>query len=288
MSRFLLYSDWKLVKTPVAKGVWVLLCLLVVSTSAFSQDMLIRATGDTLRGKVLDLGVQKIKFRMGANASDPVQEFYKNQVKEIIFESGSRLVIVYNRYEVPKEMTIDEKTVGVKVDVLSPFFDHITAGVEFRVKNQLNVELKAGIIGPGWNSSLDYSKGFLFKAGLKKVWPKERIRRGLKYKHPLEGNYIKPEFTFNNYFYKDEEIGEEVHYVNTALQLLFGHQYIFSDRISFEFFGGAGFGTQVNSYEQDSAYDRHEVERAYSYTHIFFGKNLPIVVSGGVTVGVIF
>ncbi|HNU18481.1 MAG TPA: hypothetical protein PKH56_11685 [Saprospiraceae bacterium] len=272
------------------KSIFVfLLCLAAFLHSNLhvqAQDRIIRTNKDTVLVKVVEMTGDKIKFRRYGLKNGPILEIYKNQVSKIIYENGSELEIIYDSYYVSPDLLIKPPQSVIKIDFLSPLLNHLTLGYERCLKIGFNLDLKAAVIGFRINESLDYSEGVLVKAGIKKIWVTESISRGLKYKHPINGKYIKPELIFS-YFDNFTEKGK-VTYTNYALVINFGNQYILWDFLTLDYYAGFGYGLQYSSYDPTSTYDRNNVDLNYNHSHTYFGRKLPLVLNGGVTVGVFF
>src|SRR5436190_14751518 len=92
-----------------------LVIFLLCCSHVFSQDIIVRTNNDSIRAKVVEITMDKIRFKYTNLRDSPVQEIHKNNVKQIIYENGSKLTIVYNRYEIPSEMIIHEKKHAIKV-----------------------------------------------------------------------------------------------------------------------------------------------------------------------------
>lgn len=249
----------------------------VISSEVFCQDIIVRTNNDSIRAKVVEITQDKIKFRYSNSKASPVLEIHKNNVKQIIYENGSKLTIVYNRYEVPKDMIIKVPSNVIKVDLFAPLLNHFTIGYERKLKSGKNLEAKASIIGTNLSTFLKHAEGFFIKCGIKFIRQSESYSKGLKYMHPVKGNYFKPEIMYTQYDRNDNfEVARHIHYV---LSINFGRQYMLTKTIALDYFGGAGFGIHNTSKENDLT---------YAYSHIFFGKKIPIVITGGLTMGVLF
>jgi len=251
-----------------------------------AQDRIIRTNKDTVLVKVVEMTADKIRFRRYGMKNGPILEMYKNQVSKIIYENGSELEIIYDSYYVSPDLLIKPPQSVIKIDFLSPLLNHFTIGYERCLKIGMNLDIKGGVIGFRISEGLDYSEGFLIKAGIKYIWVTESISRGLKYKHPINGKYVKPELIFS-YFDNFGEKGK-ASYSNYALAINFGNQYILWDLITLDYYAGFGYGLQYSSYDATSTYDRNNVDLNYNHSHLYFGKKLPLILNGGVTVGVIF
>jgi hypothetical protein len=258
---------------------------LLLSHGAFSQDIIITVRNDSIRAKVIEITADKIRFLYsGMQSKKEAREIHKNQVKQIIYEDGSKLTVVYNRYEISKDMMIDEKFHVIKVDIGAPFFNHYTAGYEMKIRKGLNAEVKGGFIGSLINKNLNYARGYFVKGGVKFVKTRESFLKSLKYVQPMNGTYVKPELIFGQFL--RSENGYEIFFTNYVINFVFGRQYVYNNFLTFEYFGGLGYGFQEYEYRPGDYQDKEGIDFTYSYSHLFFGKKIPIVVSGGITVGI--
>jgi hypothetical protein len=268
----------------------LVLSLLYACLSASGQDIIVRINNDTIRAKIIEITIDKIKFQYTNTTNGPVLEIGKNLVKEIIYVNGSKLTIVYNPYEVSKDLYIHERSHAIKFDIIAPLLNHFTFGYEMKLKMGKNLgknlEIKVGIIKPYVWKELNYAEGFFIKGGLKFVRLTDSYLKGLKYIHPLKGSYFKPELIFGTF--KRNEDSTKVTYMNIGLNVLFGRQRILWNRMTFDFCGGLGFGFQTYKYDQDTNGKKEDIDFNYAYSHIFFGKKVPILISGGMTIGFIY
>lgn len=215
-----------------------------------------------------------------------VMEIAKNQVKKIIYENGSSLTIVYNLFEVSKDLLIKDKSRAIKIDLFAPLLNHYTIGYEQKIKLGMNLEIKGGYIGEGVNKTLDKTQGFLVKVGLRYLKNSNTIRKGLKYIHPMKGTYVKPEIMASRYTSIEE--GHKINFTNFAGSINFGKQYIIGNVVCIDFHGGVGGGYQMNSRGASSSNQLKGDDFSYCYSHMFFGKKLPLILTGGFMVGIIF
>jgi hypothetical protein len=270
------------------------LLFLVLSLAGFvlsspdscAQDRIIRTNKDTVLAKVVEMTSDKIKFRRYGMKNGPILEIYKNQVSRIIYENGSELEIIYDSYYVSPDLMVRPPKNVLKIDFLSPLFNQLTIGYERSIRMGMNLDVKGAVIGFRISEGIDYAEGFFIKAGIKFVWTTETILRGLKYKHPLNGKYVKPELIYSLF----DTFGEKgkITYSNYAICINFGNQYILWDTLTLDYYAGFGYGLQYSTYAPTSTYDRNDVDLNYNHSHLYFGKKLPLVLNGGVTVGLIF
>lgn len=267
-------------------GIILFFILLMTSRVASAQDIIVRTNNDSLRVKVLEVGTDKIKFRRQGVKTGPPIEIYKNFVKEIIFENGTRVTILYDRRAVSPDIALKEKRHGLKADFLAPVLNHITIGYEQMLKPGVNAEIKAAYIGPRISKAIKPSVGYFIKAGIKFIWLTEEISRGMRHSPPLQGSYFKPELIYSHYTTTSEN--GKINFSNYGFNILFGRQYIIDNFLTLDYFGGVGFALQYSSYKPLLLKDEEDVDFNYAFSHLYFGKNLPIILGGGLTVGFVY
>ncbi|MEO8087220.1 MAG: hypothetical protein ABI763_10395 [Bacteroidota bacterium] len=268
------------------KGILLLFALLLSGKFVPAQDILVRTNNDSLKVKVLEVGTDKIKFRRYGVKTGPPLEIYKNNVKEIIFENGTRVTILYDLHSVSPDLALKEKKHGLKVDFIAPVLNHITIGYEQMLKPGMNAEIKAAYIGPRISTAIKPSTGYFIKGGIKFVWLTEEISKGLRHSPPLQGSYFKPELIYSRYTTNSEN--GKIKFTNLGFNILFGRQYIIDNFLTLDYFGGVGFALQYSTYKPLLPKDTDEVDFNYAFSHLYFGKNLPLILGGGLTIGFIY
>ena len=270
----------------ILKYTFLFFIFSLASKCVKAQDIIVKANNDSLKVKIVQITLDKIKYRYHGMKSGPVLEIPKNQVKQIIYENGSTLTIVYNLFDVSKDLMIKERNHAIKVDLFAPLFNHITVGYEQKLKLGVNLEIKGGYIGWRVNKTLDPTQGFIVKAAVRYLKCTSTIRKGLKYIHPMKGSYIKPEISFTRYTSQEE--GHPINFNNFGASVNFGRQYIIGNVFCIDFFGGAGFGYQKNSRGESSSNQLKGDDFSYCYSHLYFGNKVPIILTGGFMVGYVF
>lgn len=270
----------------VVYGLMLILLLSCQGRISFAQDRIVKISNDTVLVKIVGITVDKIRFRPPGMKSGPISEIQKNQVKEIIYEDGSRMTIVFNLREASMEYMVPKHFHIIKFDFASPFLNHYTLGFEYNIKTGTNLEVKGGWIGPGLSKDLTPASGFLVKAGVKFVKTTRSIIYGRKFLHPMKGNYLKPELIFSRFTLDEDSL--TIDYQDYALGLMFGRQFMLDKSVSLEYFGGFGVGYQQTNYQKSSDKDRKETDFNYAYSHLFLGKNFPLILTGGLTIGFMF
>jgi hypothetical protein len=272
-------------------------CFLFLSFSINAQDI-VRTKKDTIRAKVVEIGIEEIKYKDFNNLEGPVFVLPKTDVIEITYENGTKTLLKPDEYDVTEAATaMRKKTRAVKYEFLSPLGGDLVFGYETLVKVGMNLEFKVGLIGVGFGENAKNASGASFKAGVKFLTRPNYVQRGVKYAHGLAGFYIKPEVIFNSYK-KDEEYYNynvypytygvtEVSVTNYALNIVLGKQYILGNSFSLDIYGGIGYGIRSSNEDTNLIYN-YDNEASYEYSHTYGGSESPIVFSGGFALGVLF
>jgi hypothetical protein len=269
---------------------------LLLSLSVEAQDF-IRTKKDTIQAKVLEIGLDEIKYKDFNNLEGPVIVIAKTDVLEITYENGIKTRISPDPYDVNQEVTIRHKTHSIKFEFFSPLTNDIAFGYESMLKVGTNLEVKIAVIGPGLAQNNENASGFFFKGGVKFLKRPTFIQNGVKYSHGLNGAYIKPELIFNTFsadrnyysgypYYVYQKAN--VSFTNICMDICFGKQYILGDSFTLDYYVGVGYGLHMSSYKSQSIYNYTDDGEDYQYSHLYFGKNFPFILTGGMTIGVLF
>ena len=288
------------------KKINFLLFLLFASLAGNAQDV-IRTSSDTIEAKVLEIGLDEIKYKDFNNPDGPVIVIAKSNVIEIVYQNGSRFFIAPDPYDVNKEVKIRDKTHSIKFEFFSPLTNDIAFGYETMLKVGTNLEFKLAVIGPGFAPNEKNASGFFFKGGVKFLTSQSSyLQNGVKYIHALKGFYIKPELIFNLYNIDDYVYSNyqpygypgygnspekvRTRYTNFCLNIVFGKQYILGNVITMDYYIGLGYGLHSSNYKSNSLYESYDYnyDGGYEYSHLYLGKNFPMIISGGMTLGVLF
>ncbi len=268
---------------------------LSFSLFALGQDTL-RTKNDTIVCKVIEIGLDEIKYKDFQNLEGPVIVIEKNKVVEITYENGSKYFLKPDPYEVSKEVEVRGKTHAIKFELFSPATNDVAFGYESMISVGKNIEFKVGLIGIGVNEDGNNPSGVFFKAGLKFLTSPQYLQNGLRYVHPLKGRYIKPELILNTYsedriFYSNNQgyytsYSKRVQVTNLAVNVIFGTQHILGNAMTIDYYIGIGYGLRIDESKEDLYYEY--TDGSYEYSHSYLGDNFPLIISGGFTIGGIF
>jgi hypothetical protein len=281
-------------KTPL-----LLFILMIAGSGAFSQDTLFYRNGSSQVVKVMEVGTDEVKYRDWKSPYAPQFSVPKDDIKRIAFLDGNQLRFEEDMLSVAPNYEAAKKTHAIKVNFLSPLFNHLCFGYEGLVKKGMSTEFKLGIIGVG-NDNVEeqYSNtsGAYFKAGVKFINAPNYVVKGMKRTHPLRGGYIKPELIYSVFektvmtssgSWNAPQQFETGTFHNYAFNIVFGKQWIMGDIVTLDFGFGIGYGGQSTTVDyKDLDGELYFEEQAYS--HVFTGPNFPLVLNSALTIGVLF
>jgi hypothetical protein len=243
--------------------------LLLASNWAIAQDkILLRAKVDTIQCKILEVGVNEIKYKLWpVDENMPIMVEKKDRIRRIIFENGT--VLRFSEDEFTNEANYaDQRKMAVKVDLYAFTRGVFSSAFEYSLRPGMSVEAGLGIIGIGQPNdeiySYDKAQGAFVRLGIKFINTPTYYMSGMRYSHILKGGYIRPELvlatntntsTYNRYVYNQatqtSSYVTETSTVNvngTAMFTNFGKQWVFSDVFCVDFFIGLGIGKKKVTY----------------------------------------
>ncbi|MBL7940062.1 MAG: hypothetical protein JNL43_11940 [Flavobacteriales bacterium] len=281
---------------PITLLVTIALSSAATST-ALAQDTLFFHSGRIVAGTVDEIGLDAITYHEASGTVRLVVE--KNEVARIKLHDGRVLAYRAESLGVEYSQDVLSKKHVVKMELLSLACDHLTLGYEQVLKPWMNLEARASYIGVGNGAMEPQATGLMVAAGMKFISRPDHVVRGMKLGHPLHGRYVKPEILFNTYTITSEHVDyynfsaggrysyeKPVHvtYSNVVVNVVFGKQRFLGDGLTLDTWVGIGYGAQAvngnNAYEEET--------RSYNYSHVLLGKELPIALSCGMSLGLAF
>lgn len=265
------------------KKVTLLLTLLVFAFIAKAQDQMLMRDGKTLEVKIIELGVDDIKYKIWpATLDKPVLAVDKVKVAKVILETGEVYEFSADNFT-DADMYIGQKKNAAKINFLSPLNGSLWLGYERSLKPGQSFEIELGIIGAGFDVAEQNPLGFGIKAGYKFIKTPDFYMKGMRYSHILKGGYIKPELIITNYsvdanVYDPNTWESKVERVNTtggAVMINLGKQWIYSDAFLLDLFFGIGYGFSSQA----------DVNQ---YGFVGGNSNVPIAFSAGMKIGGLF
>lgn len=278
------------------KSTIIFILLMGFFYSVKSQDLIYKKNKEVLTVKIIELGLDEIKYKDYNNQSGPTLVIDKNEIDRIRFENGKTQYFGGDN----ANSYANNKKNAIKIDFLSPMFGQTTFGYEHSIKPGASMEFQLGIIGWGVNNYLSVagtsaggkSSGAFFRAGYKFITSPDFYIRGMRYAHILKGAYIRPEITYglctetdNSYGYSSNVSTVDVNF--GALMLDFGKQWVMNDIFIVDYFFGIGYGYKSNN---SSLYNNNFDRNIYwGNSHAFMGpySDFPFAWTTGLKVGLL-
>jgi hypothetical protein len=272
------------------KSIIIFTLLMGFFYSAKSQDLIYKKNKEVLTVKIIEIGLDEIKYKEYNNQEGPTLVIDKIEIDRIRFESGK---IQYFGGDNANNYANNKKN-AIKIDFLSPMFGQTTFGYEHSLKPGASIEFQLGIIGWGVNNYSDVggkSSGAFFRAGYKFITSPDFYLRGMRYAHILKGSYFRPEITYGHC---TETVNNSPGYLNNissedinfgAVTLNFGKQWIMNDIFLVDWFFGVGYGFKSkNSPLFNNNFDRNIY---WGNSHAFMGPygDFPLAWTTGLKVG---
>jgi len=268
-----------------------LVILFFSSQQAFSQDLIIKKTQDTIFCKISEIATDDIKYSLPEYPDDVRFSIEKGKLLKAVFSNGKEMVFI-DELSNP-ENYIGQKKNAIKIDFMSPLTGNTTFAFEHSLKPGRSIEGTLGIIGLGIDPNEVDARGAFLKFGMKFIKSPDFYLRGMRYAHILKGAYVKPEISlgyYSKYIHYYDYSSNYQHYnykkergniTTGAFHLDIGKQWVFDDAFLLDFFVGLGYGFAAYPKNSDS-------EPTYQYGYIIVSEDVPISLIAGLKIGFLF
>ena len=274
--------------------------LLAIVNTIEAQDKIYRKNGQIIKTKVLEIGVDEVKYKPFENPEGPLYVLPQNKISKIVFENGKTEKFAPDLKD--PEQYEGQLRKAIKIDFLGPLLGYTQITFERNTGVGRGYELTLGIIGAGKNQRIDwYSNtlrlsnrnqfGLEVAAGYKFNKLPDFLFGRTRYTHVMQGSYVKPVLYVGNYsenrvVYKanTQATLERRNTTFSALQLELGKQWIYSDRFAMDLYWGIGYGFD-NKKDDDAYYYPDDNTAAYNYINARAGRNPGLSFTFGLKVG---
>jgi len=275
-----------------------------VKTNGLNEDIITKMDGTVIKAKIIEIGAGEIKYKLYSNPDGPEISVKKQDVNTVKINGE----LVYKHKDDPLSVSnksILNKTSIVKFYFLSPFFHHLAVGYEWMDKPGFNWDVALGIIGPSVVTNDDRKpRGFFLRGGPKFLLgsSSDIVTEDTKerYAHPLKGKYIKIDLILNSFSSTNSiDISSssptyttsKLYYKETcqslAINIQYGKQHIFGNALTMEWYMGCGYSFENLTSTLPEQYKIYYNTSPVRYSHLYFGKDFPVVLTAGITIGLI-
>jgi hypothetical protein len=292
------------------KPTLLLITLTLIFSLSWSQDKIYRNNGKVVEAKVLEIGSNEIRYKDVNNPDGPVYVLETDKIEKIVFANGTSQAF-HDNLKDPERYAGQLKN-AIKLNFLSPLYGYTEIGFERSTGVGRGYEFSLGIIGLGKSETLEYNytstqpetikrgqAGVFISGGYKfGKLPDFLIFGKTKMSHLMQGTYAKPILYFG--YYKENQVMEKAnatYEVGTqnvtfgALQIEFGHQWVFSEKFLLDLYWGFGYGAdnKKDAYQYDSGsgyyYDDYDGTAAFNYANARAGSSPGFSLTFGLKMG---
>lgn len=265
----------------------LLLIFLIISTAvsfANAQDKIIKKDKSTIECKIVEIGVEEIKFKLIDN-DELVIAISVDEVMKVIFASGREMMFA-NPLEDPDLYEGDHKN-ALKMNFMSPVVGFLGFSYEKSLKPGKSIENEFGIIGIGF---VDESAGGIYLAsGLKFFKTPDFYSKRIKYSHVLKGTYIKPQlnlaiYGYENYYNYPTPGPVKENIIAGAILCHLGKQIVYNNSFVLDYSVGVGYGFV----SQSETHTFYEATKLYHYGFLLTGSDVPVAFSAKLKIGFVF
>ncbi|MCX6290870.1 MAG: hypothetical protein NT126_03815 [Bacteroidetes bacterium] len=271
-----------------SKHQWIVFCLLFSVLSANAQDTIYIRTKEIIHAKIIEIGIDEIKYKIPEVPDGPTVVIPKDQIWKIVFASGVTQILQPEMFN-PENYSSQHKN-ALKIDFLSPMYQHITFVYELSLKPGQSAEASLSIIGVGFNTNNgENAHGAFVRLGYKFIKSPDYYLRGMKYTHILKGSYVRPDiligtytgnYRYDNFSFSFGYQPEKVRITYGSFQMTFGKQWVFDDLFLVDYFFGLGYTFSNINTNYSGGVQRYGVEQISSES--------PFSISGGLRIGILF
>jgi hypothetical protein len=238
----------------------VLRSILVPSAFCFlgslsiAQDTLVYVNGNRIVGTVEEIGLDQVRYHTNSAGNQVAIVVPKSELQRVKLAGGQEIML--SSAQAGSSRMVATHRNAIKLDFLAPALNHFVVGYEHSLKDRMNLEVHAGIIGLGAYGDYRDQHGFMARAGVKFIMRTRRGKTGgFLDEGPLGGFYLRPalmvsawrrDITYytGSYPYPVQLAQRSANFTSAALNVEVGRQYVLGQHITFDMYIGLGYGAQ--------------------------------------------
>ena len=170
-----------------------LFLFLFAANDLTAQDVIhLKNKKEPIQAKVIEIGTGEIKYKLWVEKEDGLTYVIeKFAVTRIVFQNGRTEFFGVETLDI-EEYFEGQKKRAIKISFLGPLFGSTSITYEQSIKPSRNIEIKAAIVGLGFNGRSRDARGFIAGIGYKLFKKPSFVTSDLRRRHLLQGGYIKP------------------------------------------------------------------------------------------------
>ena len=203
-----------------------------------------RNTKSFIKAKIIEVGMDDIKYKDINNLNGPQFSMEKDDIEKIVYANGK---VEKFEQSMAAHISIQEMHKNnIQFALLSARANHLHFSFERGVKQGQSWTVHATIIGVGMRDNLSkVSKGFMVGGSYKFCFVPDVVYRGIRSRHIMQGSFFRPSIYFGGFSEKtliSQNISVKKNTTTGAIMAELGRQWIMSNRASFEYYFGFGYG----------------------------------------------
>ena len=270
----------------------------------YSQDTIYTSHAKILC-RVNEVGIKEIKYKDWDNLEGSEIVIRKIDIQKIIFQNGSVVYTGRDEYDSNNKMKIINKKNVLKIAPFSPLFEKLEFSYERLITSDISLEAKLGYIGLGseYGGVETTADGGYLSLSFKSYIENRNCTGDMKDRQPMDGIYIKLQYTYTNFIQKDVKIRDYnssgyvypyASYVNSDCSnisnmffMVFGIQYVLRERVAMDYYAGLGGGfTRYNAKNSQVVLDDNNYSPNIFYSHLRL--YMDCFVTAGISIGYLF
>lgn len=287
------------------KKLILFLFTIIISSHIIAQDKIHKKNGQIVKAKVIEVGTSEIKYKIFNDAESPIYVLDRDNVTKIEYENGK--IEKFTPSLTDPELYEGQLRRAIKIDFLGPMLGYSQITYEKSTGVGKAYEITLGIIGAGKNQVINnyFSNDFRFKKrnqfglaaaiGYKFNKFPDFLFGRTKFKHIMQGAYVKPIIYAGNYsenrvIYKQNEPPALVRRNTSfgALQIELGKQTVYANKFVFDYYIGFGYGFDNKKQDRDdNDYSYSDNTSAYNYINARAGRSPGFSVTYGAKIGML-
>lgn len=291
-----------------------LTCLTFIGIS--QTDTLYTLKRQKIPCKIYELSDTEIKYRVSYSDGPVIVTDKINFYKYVLANGYTEIIATNDLYPGYNPIETQTQSQVIKIHPFCFANNQVSLSYEKIIKSEVHLDIEGGYINSSINefplfgenfNQKSFNSGMYIKPGIKFMLKPTYITKGMRYSHPLKGNYVKLDIALSMINFKDVQNfvftqgpngpGYSVVYsdVNTFAYggfVNFGNQTVLANMLTLDFYGGFGFTAQSNSFSNQAFnssanFTNADGARIYNYHSFLRVPYVGLSFTGGFRIGYI-
>jgi hypothetical protein len=262
-------------------------------------DRIYKKGGEVIPARIMEVGDVEIRYKLDADPEGLSYGIAKDKVAKVVYANGRSETYVSGLKD--NALYEGQSRNALKLNILSPLSGYLGLTFEHSMGPGKAMEFNLAIIGLGKNPSVDYisypapqevkrdARGVGVGFGYKFIKTPDFLVRDIRFAHLLQGGYVKPVVYLGTY--GENVINNKTNVPTTerrsvvygSLMIEMGKQWVFSESVLFDIYGGVGYAFDNNTNEDFI----NTFNNGSHFNFVSFGSTGGFALSAGLRFGVL-